>query len=70
MYVVIIVLLILTALTSDPLVIQRQVKALRRLGPFSPPGLHAGPNLSAFFILLGVPAHLLSSLSQEYIAPK
>ena len=37
---------------SSSLVIQRQVKALRRLGPSSPPELHAGPNLSAFFILL------------------
>jgi hypothetical protein len=36
-----IVLSILDALTSGPLVIQRQVKALRRLGPSSPPDLYA-----------------------------
>jgi hypothetical protein len=50
--VAIIVLLILSALTSGSLVIQRQLKALRRLGPSCPPGLHAGPNLSVFFIFL------------------
>ena len=51
---VIFVLLISSALTSGPLVIQRQVKALRRLGPSIPPNLHTGPNLSVFFILLAI----------------
>jgi len=47
----VIVLLISNALTSGPLVIQRQVKALRRLGPSSPPDLYADQNLPVILIV-------------------